>query len=370
MNIPFISLQYMHSQLRQKSIEAFAEFYDGNNYILGNKVKEFEDAYAKFNGVQYAVGISNGLDALRVCLSALNIGNGDEVIVPSNTYIATVLAVTAVGAIPVFCEPNINTYNINADKIESLITSKTKAILPVHLYGQACNMDAIMQIAEKNNLFIVEDNAQAHGATFNGQLTGTFGHVNATSFYPTKNLGALGDAGAVTTNDEKLADKARLLRNYGFKQKYVSEIAGYNMRLDEFHAAFLLLKLECLHEWNLQRRKIAEYYLDALSEIGDIILPATEKSATHVYHLFVVRTHHRNQLQEYLHSKGIQTAIHYPVPVHLQNAYKYLKYQRGDFPVAEELADTSLSLPIWPGMTEEQIMYVCKLVKEFFSQHG
>jgi dTDP-4-amino-4,6-dideoxygalactose transaminase len=299
--------------------------------------------------------VSNGLDALVLSLRVLGIGPGDEVIVPSNTYIATALAVSHVGATPVFVEPRMETYNLNPESIPQAITKKTKAIMPVHLYGQACEMDAIMEIAKAHNLYVVEDNAQAHLSSFKGQLTGSFGDVNGTSFYPGKNLGALGDAGAVTTNNEELADRIKTLRNYGSAVKYYNEEIGYNNRLDELQAAFLRVKLNYLQEWTNQRKEIAQWYNEELKLRNDLVLPYVHENADHVYHLYVVRTSNREKLQQELTEKGVQTMIHYPVPPHLQKAYKHLGYKEGDFPIAEEIARTCLSLPVWPGMKENEV---------------
>lgn len=365
-NIQFLNFEPMHSAIRTEMQEAFQQVYDSNWFIMGKCVETFEEAYARFNEVTNCIGVSNGLDALHLALKGLGIGAGDEVIVPSNTYIATLLAVSYVGATPVLVEPDIVTYNINPKNIELAITSKTKAIMPVHLYGQACDMDEIMAIAKKHKLYIIEDNAQAHGATFKGKLTGSFGDANGTSFYPGKNLGALGDGGAITTNDEGIAKKIRMLRNYGSEKKYHHELIGYNMRLDEMQAAFLTVKLKYLHQWTQQRKQIANWYIKALDNIPDLILPITHPDATHVYHLFVVRTQHRNALQNHLTENGIATMIHYPIPPHLQNAYASLGFTKGDFPIAEELANTCLSLPIWPGMTEENISIVVNCISDFF----
>jgi dTDP-4-amino-4,6-dideoxygalactose transaminase len=370
MKIPFLDFKYMHTPLKREMMQAFEAFYDNNWFVLGQKVKQFETDYAQFNNTEYAVGISNGLDALHIALKTLNIGIGDEVIVPSNTYIATALAVSYVGAIPVFVEPNIETYNINPTLIGAAITSKTKAIMPVHLYGQACEMDAIKAIAEKHNLYIIEDNAQSQGASYNGNLTGTFGHINGTSFYPGKNLGALGDAGAITTNSKELAHKANILRNYGSERKYYNEVIGYNMRIDECQAAFLSVKLKHLKNWNTQRQQIATWYNDALNTIDGIILPKVANNATHVYHLYVIKTQKRDELQKHLNEKGIGTLIHYPIPPHLQQAYRSLGYKVGDFPIAEEIANTCLSLPIYPGLLKEDIEYISKCIIGFFKSYN
>jgi len=355
----------MHKETRADMLHAFSEVYESHSFILGDKVRIFEEAYAEFNKTKYCIGVGNGLDALIISLRTLGIGEGDEVIVPSNTYIASLLAVSAVGATPVLVEPRLETYNINPDNIEVAITSKTKAILPVHLYGQACEMDKIIAIAKKHNLFIVEDNAQAQGANFKGIQTGVSGNINGTSFYPGKNLGALGDAGAITTNDENLYKNALSLRNYGSRKKYFNEVKGYNSRLDEMQAAFLSVKLKRLNNWNIERQKIATQYNSLLKNIDWIILPKIAEGATSVYHLYVIRTNQRDKLQAYLTEKGIGTVIHYPVPPHLQEAYIDLGFKKGDFPIAAEIAETCLSLPIYPGLTESNIQTVVDAIKDF-----
>jgi dTDP-4-amino-4,6-dideoxygalactose transaminase len=353
--IKFLDFQPMHAQIREEMQNAFQRVYDSNWYIEGKELEQFEKEYAQLSQTKYSVGVSNGLDALVLSLRVLGISPGDEVIVPSNTYIATALAVSHVGATPVFVEPRMESYNINPELIPQAITKKTKAIMPVHLYGQACEMDVIMEIAKAHNLYVVEDNAQAHLSSFKGQLTGSFGDVNGTSFYPGKNLGALGDAGAVTTNNEELTNRIKTLRNYGSAVKYYNEEIGYNNRLDELQAAFLRVKLNYLQEWTNQRKEIAQWYNDDLQLRNDLVLPYVHENADHVYHLYVVRTSNRQKLQQELIEKGIQTMIHYPVPPHLQKAYKYLGYKEGDFPIAEEIARTCLSLPVWPGMEVKEI---------------
>lgn len=368
MNIPFVSFLETNKLIKNEILKSFEDFFDSAYYILGQKVKEFEKSYATFNSVSHCIGVSNGLDALHIALRTLGIGHGDEVLVPSNTYIATALAVSYVGATPVFIEPNIHTYNINPLKIKAAITSKTKAIMPVHLYGQACEMEAIMQIAKEHNLFVIEDNAQAQAATYNGKITGSWGDINGTSFYPGKNLGALGDAGAVTTNDPELATKAYVLRNYGSEKKYFNEVIGYNMRLDECQAAFLTIKLQYLQNWTKQRQQIAEWYIKVLENIEELILPVTAHGATNSYHLFVVRSNRRDLLQQHLSDNGIGTLIHYPIPPHLQKAYDYLGFNKGDFPIAEMLADTSLSLPMWPGITFDQVASIAAVIKSFYTK--
>lgn len=366
MKIPFLSFTATNDKIREEAIQAFQEVFDSKWYILGHHVDDFEKQYAVFNNVKWCIGVSNGLDGLHLALRSVGIGRGDEVIVPSNTFIATVLAVSYTGATPVFVEPDIQTYNVDPAEIEKKITGKTKAIMPVHLYGQACNMDRIMQIAAKHKLYIIEDNAQSQGASYKNKKTGSFGHINATSFYPGKNLGALGDAGAVTTNDPVLAGRVKMLRNYGSEIKYYHEAVGYNMRLDELQAAFLSIKLKHLEEWTRERQQIASWYNETLKEVGDIILPMVAADCTHVYHLYVIRTHKRNELQQYLQKHNIGTLIHYPVPPHLQKAYKGMGYKAGDFPVAEEIADSCLSLPLFPGLKKHEVSFVSDQIKKFF----
>ena len=366
MKIPFLNFEPMHAAIKKEMQGAFEKFYDSYWYILGDRLKTFEAEYSEFSQVNYTIGTSNGLDALYLSLMALEIGSADEVIMPSNTFIATVLAVSYIGAKPVFVEPDLHTYLIDPSKIEGAITPRTKAIMPVHLYGQACEMDRILTIANQHNLKVIEDNAQAHGACFEGQLTGSFGHANGTSFYPGKNLGALGDAGAVTTNDKELAEKIQKLRNYGSSQKYKHDLIGHNMRLDELQAAFLSVKLRHLLAWTAERQQIAAWYSAGLKNVREVITPTIHPNATHVYHLYVIRSKRRDELQEYLKGKGIGTLIHYPIPPHLQEAYHDLGYKKGDFPIAEELAETSLSLPIWPGMTISQVELIASEIKQFF----
>jgi dTDP-4-amino-4,6-dideoxygalactose transaminase len=366
MKIPFLSFEPIHKLIKDDIIDAFEKFYDSYWYILGNNLEQFEHQYAKFNEVRYAVGVSNGLDALFLSLKALGIKENDEVIVPSNTYIATALAVSYLGAKPIFVEPNIDTYNIDVKLIRKAITKNTKAIMPVHLYGQACEMDQIMDLASEYDLKVVEDNAQAHGAKFKNKLTGSWGHINGTSFYPGKNLGAFGDGGAVTTNNELLAEKVKLLRNYGSGEKYKNEIIGYNMRLDEIQATFLSIKLKHLQNWTFERQKIASFYNEMLKDIGDITTPFVNLNSTHSYHLYVIRTAKRDKLFKFLIDKGVGVMIHYPFPPHLQNAFKNLGYGKGDFPISETLASTSLSLPIYPGLKIESIEYIVKTIHDFF----
>lgn len=364
MKIPFLDFEGLHSPIREELIDAFKDTLDSNWFVMGKQLELFEREYAEWNDVKHCVGVSNGLDALTLALKALEIGPGDEVIVPSNTYIATALAVSNVGATPIFVEPRIETANINPDLIEASISTRTKAIMPVHLYGQACEMEAIMNIANKFGLFVVEDNAQAHGATFNGKKTGSLGHINATSFYPGKNLGALGDGGAITTDNDEFAHKVRVLRNYGSQEKYKNEVLGYNNRLDELQAAFLRVKLRKLDNWTDERNTIAEAYRNKLIDIPGIELFNLANGATSAYHLFVVKTKNRKDLQSKLSKAGVGTLIHYPIPPHLQECYSHLGYNHGDLPIAENLAQEVLSLPLFLGMNEGQISNVVKTIFE------
>ena len=364
MKIPFVSFKPLESELDTELRAAFERVYSSSWYIEGKEDAAFEKSFAEFCGVNYCVGCGNGLDALVLALKALGIGEGDEVIVPSNTYIATALAVTYVGAKPVFVEPRIETFNIDPDKIESAITDKTKVIMPVHLYGQACDMDAIMDIAGRHNLKVVEDCAQAHGATYKGQRVGSFGDAAGFSFYPGKNLGALGDAGAVVTNNEALAKKIRALGNYGSDYKYHHIYKGNNSRLDELQAAFLSAKLHHMDRINEERRRIANRYLNEIHN-SKIVLPVVEKDMVPVWHIFGIRCAERDELEKYLNDNGIGTNKHYPISMHLQECYKDLGYKEGDFPIAEEISKTELSLPMYYGMTDEQVDYVIHSINEF-----
>lgn len=362
--VPFVSFKPMERELDEQLRSAFERVYTRSWYIGGIEDENFEKDFAQFCNVKYCVGTGNGLDALMLSLKALGVGSGDEVIVPSNTFIATALAVTYVGATPVFVEPNINTFNIDVNKIEEKITAKTKAIMPVHLYGQPCDMDKIMDIAKKHNLYVVEDSAQAHGALYKGKRVGSFGDAAGFSFYPGKNLGALGDAGAVVTNNKELAEKIRAFGNYGSDYKYHHIYKGNNSRLDEMQAAFLSIKLSCLDRMNEERRKIAKKYLDRIDN-PLVKLPVVEEFAQPVWHIFAVRCDKRNELEKYLCDNGIGTNKHYPIPMHLQECYKDLGYQQGDFPIAEEISKTELSLPMFYGMSDKQVEYVITKINEF-----
>ena len=364
MKVPFASFLPMEKELNTELRDAFDRVFTRSWYVSGGEDQAFEKAFAEYCGAQYCVGVGNGLDALMLALKALEIGHGDEVIVPSNTFIATALAVTYSGAMPVFVEPDIRTFNLDPALIEEKITDRTRAIMPVHLYGQACDMGLIMQIAAKYNLKVIEDSAQAHGALYKNQKVGTFGDAAGFSFYPGKNLGALGDAGAVITNNKEIEEKVRALGNYGSDYKYHHVYKGNNSRLDELQAAFLAAKLPSLDRMNEERRRIAGRYLSEIQN-PSIQLPYVAKECVPVWHIFAIRCNARDRLEEYLEEKGIGTNKHYPIPIHLQKCYEDLGYKKGDFPIAEELSHTQLSLPMFYGMTEEQIRYVIDTINEF-----
>ena len=364
MKVPFVSFEVMHKEIEPKILEKFKEVYEKNWFIQGEEVQKFEEEYAEYCGVKYCVGCGNGLDALFLPLKAYGIKAGDEVIVPSNTYIATALAVSYTGAAPVFVEPKMNTFNINPEEIEKKITSRTKAIMAVHLYGQPAEMEPIYEIAKKYDLKIIEDSAQAHGAAYKGKRTGSLGDAAGFSFYPGKNLGALGDAGAMVTNDKELADKVRALGNYGSDYKYHHIYQGNNSRLDEVQAAFLRIKLQELDKWNKERVRIANRYLTEITNPG-VILPTTAEDCTHVYHVFGIRCENREALEKHLNEKGIGTNKHYPIPMHLQGAYQELKIPQGALPIAEEISATELSIPMYYGMADDEISYVIDTINQW-----
>ena len=364
MKVPFVSFLPMERELEKELKAAFDRVFTRSWYIEGVEDETFEKAFAEYCGTKYCVGVGNGLDALMLALKAIGIGEGDEVIVPSNTYIATALAVTYVGATPVFVEPDIRTFNINPELIEAAITEKIKAIMPVHLYGQACDMDLIMAIAHKYGLKVVEDCAQAHGATYKGQKIGTFGDAAGFSFYPGKNLGALGDAGALVTNDKELADKVRALGNYGSDYKYHHIYKGNNSRLDELQAAFLAAKLPHLERMNVERRRIAQLYTDGINN-PKVVTPYVPEECVPVWHIYGIRCAERDALEKHLNEKGIGTNKHYPIPMHLQECYKDLNIPKGALPIAEEISSTELSIPMYYGMTDEEIQYIIDAINEF-----
>ncbi|QUC66715.1 DegT/DnrJ/EryC1/StrS family aminotransferase [Aristaeella hokkaidonensis] len=364
MNVPFVSFLPMERELDSDLRNAFNRVFTRSWYIEGQEDAAFEKAFSAFCGTKYCIGVGNGLDALMLILKALDIGEGDEVIVPSNTYIATALAVTYVGAKPVFVEPEMETFNIDPSRIEAAVTARTKAIMPVHLYGRACDMDPIMSIAAKYSLRIIEDCAQAHGATYKGRKVGTFGDAAGFSFYPGKNLGALGDAGAVVTDNEDIAVKVRALGNYGSDYKYHHIYKGNNSRLDELQAAFLSAKLPHLERMNAARRQIADRYLSEIKNPA-VILPLVSEEYVPVWHIFGIRCSRRDELEKHLSSRGITTNKHYPIPMHLQECYRDLGFSEGDFPIAEEISRTELSLPMFYGMTDAEVQAVISAVNDF-----
>ena len=366
MNVPFLDLKAAHAELMTSLRDGFERVMDSGWFIQGNELSAFEREFAAYCGTEHCVGVGNGLDALHLILRAYGIGPGDEVIVPTNTFIATWLAVSYAGATLVPVEPDAQTHNLNAKLLEAAVTPRTRAVIAVHLYGQPAEMDAIQVTARKHQLTLIEDAAQAHGASFAGKRAGSLGDAAGFSFYPGKNLGALGDAGTVTTNDAALAKEIRLLRSYGSTQRYQHDLQGYNTRLDEMQAAFLRAKLPHLEQWNERRRDIANRYLAGLQGCG-LILPVVLDECAPVWHLFVVRSKQRDSLQKFLKSHGVETLIHYPIAPHLQLAYADRRWPRGTFPVAERLQDEILSLPIYPQLSDEQVAWVIKVCCEFTS---
>lgn len=364
MKIPFVSFEPMHQEIESEILEKFKAVFEKNSFIQGTEVKQFDEEFAAYCGAKYCVGCGNGLDALYLILRAYEIGAGDEVIIPSNTYIATALAVTYSGATPIFVEPDLATYNIDPKLIESAITEKTKAIMAVHLYGQTADMDPILALGKKYNLKVIEDAAQAHGAMYNGLRTGNLGDASGFSFYPGKNLGALGDGGAVVTNDKELADKIRALANYGSDRKYHHLYKGTNSRLDEVQAAFLRIKLKNLEKWNRSRKQTAKKYLDGITN-SLVVKPVVADYAEHVWHLFVLRTKNRDRFVEYLNGHGIGTTIHYPIPMHMQGAYEDLGLREGALPLAEKICSEVVSIPMWYGMNEDEIQFVIDKINEW-----
>ena len=362
--IPFVDLKTQYQAIESEIMPAVARALSKANYILGPEVAEFEKNFAQSIGVKYAVGVASGTDALFLALKALGLGSGDEVITAANTYIASVLGATYLGATPAFVDINPDTYNIDVEKIEAKITSKTKVILPVHLYGRPVNMEKILALAKKHNLKVVEDCAQSHGAVWAGKKVGSFGDLGCFSFYPGKNLGAYGDGGAITTSSLELAEKLQALRNYGSPKKYHHPIIGYNSRLDTLQAAILNVKLKHLTDWNEKRLNNAKLYNQKLKGLGDLILPQIEG----VFHLYVVRTKKRDQLLDFLKQREIQCGIHYPVPIYSQGAYSDLGLKPEGFPITEQFSKEILSLPMYPELSEAQIDEVINSIKKFFNE--
>ena len=368
MKVPFVDFASPYSELKSSLDAAYQRFMQSAWYVLGTEVEAFEQEYAQYCGSKYCIGVGNGLEALHLILHAYHIGPGDEVIVPSNTYIATWLAVSHAGATPVPVEPDPRTYNIDPARIASAITPRTKAILAVHLYGIPADMDPILEIARAHGLKVIEDSAQAHGARYKGRIAGSLGDAAGHSFYPTKNLGAFGDAGAVTTDDPHLAEQLLSLRNYGSKKRYYNDCIGFNSRLDELQAAFLRVKLAKLDGWNKRRRAVAHCYMNALSETESLHLPCVPKWAEPVWHLFVVRHPRRDALREKLEALGVQTLIHYPVPPHLSGAYAGPEFPSGCLPISERLAASVLSLPIGPHISPEHVDFILATTRQALSE--
>jgi dTDP-4-amino-4,6-dideoxygalactose transaminase len=367
--IPFLNMKAPYQELQNELDAAYHRVMASGWYVLGEEVESFEREFAAYCGVKHCIGVGNGLDALHLILRAYDIGAGDEVIVPANTYVATWLAVSYSGALPVPVEPVEWTYNIDPQLLEAAITPKTKAILVVHLYGQPAEMDAITALAEKFGLKVIEDAAQAHGARYHARNAGRLGDAAGWSFYPGKNLGALGDAGAVTTDDDNLAEKVRELRNYGSKVKYYNLIKGYNSRLDELQAAFLRVKLKYLDDWNFRRIEQAEQYIEMLRPT-DLVLPSVPKGIQPAWHIFAVRCKQRDRLQEYLQKNGIGTLIHYPLPPHLQPAYQELGLQIGSFPITERIHQQVLSLPIGPHLFASEQERIMRVIQSYFAENN
>ncbi len=365
MDLPLVDLKRQHDLIKSEIESSMKKILRGTQFILGENVELFEKEFAQYCGLKYAVGVASGTDALLLSLETLGIGDGDEVITVPNTFIATVDAISRRGAKPVFVDIDPATYNIDVNRIEEKISAKTKAIIPVHLYGQPADMKPIIKLAKAYDLKVIEDSCQAHGAEYEGQKAGALGDIGCFSFYPSKNLGAYGDAGMIVANKKEIIEELQMLRNYGQRRKYYHDFIGYNSRLDEVQATLLRVKLRYLDSWNNSRRKSAELYDELLRNIDHVTTPLKVKSSNSVYHLYVIRCSCRDGLKNYLCTKGIETGIHYPIPIHLQQAYKHLKYKKGSFPVTEEYANRILSLPLFPEIRDDEIGYVCENIKEF-----
>jgi len=364
MNVPFVDLKAQYQSIKNEVQPALNNVLENTAFILGKEVQQFEEEFAAYCQTKYAVAVNSGTSALHLALLTAGIKSGDEVITVPNTFIATIEAIVYCGAKPIFVEIDPRTYNIDPNKIEAAITPKTKAILPVHLYGQPAEMDSILEIAKKYNLVVIEDACQAHGAEYNGRRVGSFGKLGCFSFYPGKNLGAYGEGGIVVTNDEELYQELRILRDHGSKDKYLHVKIGYNYRLSGFQGAILRVKLKYLDQWTQARREHAQYYNRLLSELN-VQTPYESENAKHVYHLYIIKVKNRDNLQHYLREHGVATGLHYPIPVHVQEAYKYLGYGENSFPVTESYTQEILSLPMFPELTNEQIQYVVEKINDF-----
>lgn len=366
MKVPFVDLQTQYQSLKHEMLPAVEKIMETSQFILGKAVEDFEKKFAEAHEMKHCIGVGTGTDALHIVLWALNVGRGDEVITVPHTFIATAEAISLTGARPVFVDIDPVTYTMDLNQLENAITKKTKAIIPVHLYGQPAAMTEIMEIANRHGIPVVEDACQAHLAQYDGKFVGQFGVAAAFSFYPGKNLGAYGEGGGVTTNDDMLAKKMRMIRDHGSEKKYHHAMWGHNYRLDGIQGAVLGVKLPHLHEWTEARRSNAAKYNQQLDGMGDLVVPKGSSRAKHVYHLYVVQTPNREELQSYLTSREVSTGLHYPVPLHLQEAYIDLGHKRGDFPVTERVASRALSLPMFPELTTEQIDYVVSVIEDFF----
>jgi len=364
MKVPFVDLHAQYQTIKEEVQEAVMDVMERGDFVLGGKVGEFEKTFAEYCGAEYGIGVDSGYSALEILVQAYGIGPGDEIITSANTFIATTLAITSSGAMPVLVDMDSKTYNIDPSKIEAVISEKTKAIMPVHLYGQPAEMDAIMAIAEKYNLIVIEDASQAHGSKINGKRVGILGHAAGFSLYPGKNLGGYGDAGIITTNDPEIDEKCRMLRNLGMKIKYYHDIKGYNHRLDTMQAAVLCVKLPHLDDWSASRRRAAARYSEKLAGLN-VVTPVCPDWAEPVYHLYVIQVDDRDGLQKHLGEEGVASGIHYPIPIHMQEAYKELPYGDGDFPETELYATKTISLPMYPEITDEMIDYIVEKIAEY-----
>lgn len=370
MNIPFVDLKAQYHSIKKEIDKAIGEVLESCSFIMGPKLKAFEDRFGQMHDSPFCLGTSSGTDALHLALWALGIGSGDEVIVPANTFIATAEAVSLTGATPVFIDIDPKTYNLDPENLEESITPKTKAVIPVHLYGQPADMDPILAVVKGRSLAIVEDACQAHIAKYKGRPVGSFGDIGCFSFYPGKNLGAYGEGGAVVTKDETLFQIMTQIRDHGSSRKYYQDRIGHNYRLEALQAAVLSVKLNYIQSWTEMRRANAQLYNHCLSDIEEVVCPFEADGCYHVYHLYVIRAKNRDALQSYLKDRGIATGLHYPIPLHLQKAYAFLGYKKGDFPVAEQAAEEILSLPMFPELTEEQIKYVAEVIRDFYTHKG
>jgi dTDP-4-amino-4,6-dideoxygalactose transaminase len=369
MHIPFVDLKRQYQVIKEEILIEINDVLDNTAYICGKKAKQFEENFSKLHETKYCLALSSGTDALHTAFCAIGIKPGDEVILPVNTFIATSEAVSLCGGVPVFVDNDEKTFNIDVNRIAEVITPKTKAIIPVHLYGQPADMDSVIEIAGKNKLFIIEDCSQAHLASYKDKKVGSLGHIGTFSFYPGKNLGAYGEGGAVVTNDETFFKTMLRFRQHGSVNKYVHEIEGANYRMEEIQAAVLNVKLKYLAKWTSARKRLAKMYNEALADLTGkgIVTPFEPEWCDAVYHLYIIRTIKREELISYLSSKGIQTGLHYPVPLHLQQAYQYKNHHKGDFPVAEKFSEEILSLPMFPELTDEELNYVCTAIKDFYA---